>query len=65
MFNLQNVFMGAGFPVPQHAFEERFSCYSMAVSGRSNTLEEGDKMYVLGFDANYTETNLMTLSVLS
>jgi len=41
----QNVFMGGGgFQQQPQTFEECFSCFSMAVSGRDNSLEEGDKI---------------------
>lgn len=41
----QNVFMGGGgFQQQPQTFEECFSCFSMAVSGRDKTLEEGDKI---------------------
>lgn len=33
-----------GLPQPPSTFEECFSCFSMAVSGRDTSLEEGDKI---------------------
>lgn len=45
MFGLQNVFLGGGLiPPQQQTFEECFSCFSVAVSGRDTSLEEGDKI---------------------